>query len=116
MQLCFQNYATLQAFWLLYGKITPTDIDGLIEYRDKAYILLEVKYRDVELPHGQRLAIERIVKDTAKAGKKSIAIVAEHDVGDTNQQVDVADCIVREIYLFSEKQWRETNRSCEQKS
>lgn len=45
---------------LQYGKITPTDIDGLIEYHDKAILLLEFKYADAEMPRGQKVALERM--------------------------------------------------------
>lgn len=90
---------------LQYGKITPTDIDGIIEYKNKAYIFIEVKYGDKDLPFGQRLALERLVKDTA-VNKKSIAIVCEHYIDDTRKQIDVADCNVRELYLSGENKWR----------
>ena len=90
---------------LQYEKITPTDIDGVIEYKNKAYIFLEVKYEDKELPSGQRLALERLVKDTA-TNKKSICIVCEHQIKNTSEQIYVAGCDVREIYLSGEFKWR----------
>lgn len=85
--------------------ITPTDIDGLIEYRNEKYVFFEVKYMTAELPYGQRLALERLVIDTAMAGKKSIAIVCEHDVYDTDDEVDVAVANVREVYSYRTKKW-----------
>jgi len=30
---------------LTYGNITPTDIDGLIEYKDKCILLIEIKHQ-----------------------------------------------------------------------
>ena len=65
--------------------IYPTDIDGLIEYHDSEYILLEVKHKDARVPYGQRLAIQRMVDDFTKAGKKAVAIVCEHKVDDTDK-------------------------------
>ena len=32
----------------------PTDIDGLIEYKDSEYIIFEVKYGSAEVPVGQK--------------------------------------------------------------
>lgn len=87
------------------GKITPTDIDGVIEYKNKAYVFVEVKYKDKELPFGQRLALERLIKDTS-INKQSIAIVCEHSVDDAEQQIEMANCKVRELYLSSENKWR----------
>ena len=51
-----------------YKKTKTTDIDGLIEYHDSEYILLEVKHKDARVPYGQRLAIQRMVDDFTKAG------------------------------------------------
>lgn len=91
------------------GKLSATDIDGLIEYKNKAYIFLELKYHGKELPFGQKLALERLVVDTGKAGKYSVALVIDHEVQDTNQNIIVADCYVREVYFFQERKWRKLN-------
>jgi hypothetical protein len=88
---------------LIYGTITPTDIDALIDYKNRAYILIEVKYGKAKLPFGQKLALERLVKDTENI-KKSIAIVAEHYIHNTDQQIDISICNVREY--FYKGQWR----------
>lgn len=97
-----------------YGKITPTDLDALIEYKDKAYIFIEVKHRNAVLPFGQKLALERLVKDTSPK-KHSIAIVCEHYQDDTDKQVDLASCTVRELYLSSENYWRPPSHHMEVK-
>ena len=55
--------------------IYPTDIDALIEYRDSEYIIFEVKFKDYEVPFGQKLALQRMVDDFTKAGKQAIVIV-----------------------------------------
>lgn len=94
-----------------YGNITPTDIDGIIEYKDKGYVVFEIKYRDTELPRGQRLAIQRLVTDVGKANKKALAIIAEHNVDNAEQQVDVSVCDVREVFLSTEREWREPNHA-----
>lgn len=75
--------------------IGATDLDGIIEYKNKAYIFFEIKYKDTRLSLGQRIALERLVTDTAKLGKKSILLVAEHQTHDTKDNVDVASCRVR---------------------
>jgi hypothetical protein len=49
------------------------------------------------LPTGQRKAIERVVDDLWRGGKPSIAIIAEHNVLDCNEQIDGANSTVREI-------------------
>ena len=90
----------------VYGYIYPTDIDGLIEYKDSEYILFEVKYGSAEVPLGQKLAIQRMVDDFTKVGKQAVAFVCEHTVRDANKPVVAAWCKVREIYYGKEKQWR----------
>lgn len=79
-------------------KITPTDIDGLIEYDNRAYILMEFKYRDAKVPYGQKLAMVRMVDDFTARGKIAALLICEHDVDDPEQDVDAAKATVRKIY------------------
>lgn len=90
----------------LDGGIYPTDIDALIEYHDSEYILLEVKFEKAKVPYGQRLAIQRMVDDFTKAGKRAIALVAEHYDSDPRKPVIAANCRVRELYYGEECRWR----------
>lgn len=88
------------------GYIYPTDIDGLIEYKDSEYIIFEIKYGGAEVPVGQKLALQRMVDDFTKVGKQAVALVCEHTVHDAEKPVIAAWCKVREIYYGKEKQWR----------
>jgi hypothetical protein len=94
------DFAGLQ----LKEHIYPTDIDGLIEYNDSEYVLFEIKYKNSEVPKGQKLALERMVNDFRKLGKEAIAIVCEHDTKDPEKPVIAADCRVREV-LTSGSEW-----------
>ena len=87
---------------LRYGNITPTDCDGIIEYRDQAWVFIEIKYRDTEFPVGQKLMHERLANGLEKAGKKTLIILAEHYVDDPKQTINAAECIVRQIYFKGE--------------
>lgn len=95
---------------LRLGNITPTDIDGLIEYHDKAWIVFEIKYKGAQLLFGQRLAIERMTNAFTAAGKKAMALVVEHNVDDTDNSVDCAKCFVREVYYGDSPTWRPPKR------
>jgi len=44
---------------LRYGKITPTDIDGALDFNNRLFAYFELKYQSMNLPYGQRLAFER---------------------------------------------------------
>lgn len=77
---------------MLYGSITPTDIDGLIEYRNKCYVLFEEKYKDAALPRGQELALERMCDDLGKI-KPALLIVANHEA-EPEKDIDVAGSLV----------------------
>ena len=43
------------------GVIHPSDVDAVLEFGNKALILMEVKRRGNMIPTGQRLMLERIV-------------------------------------------------------
>jgi hypothetical protein len=83
--------------------ITPTDIDGFIEYQDKAMIFLEFKYLDADLPYGQRLALERLIDNIDKAGKEAVLFVCEHNTTNCDKDVIAENAIVRSFYY--KKRW-----------
>lgn len=89
------------------GHIYPTDLDGLIEYKNSEYILFEIKHGSAEVPLGQKLALQRMVDDFTKVGKQAVVFVCEHSVHDPDKTVVAAWCKVREIYYGKEKEWRQ---------
>lgn len=89
---------------LRIGKITPTDTDGEIEYHDKAWIFIEIKYKSANVPQGQKIAFERKVNDVTRGGKKAVLFVASHYVDNPMNDIDAGACIVREIY-YNNRWW-----------
>ena len=90
---------------LRFGTITPTDIDGVIEYRGKAFIYYEFKYQDAPVKRGQQVAFEEAVISHLQAGRKAIVMILEHDIHDCKDDIQAANCRVREFYLVPEKGW-----------
>lgn len=85
---------------LRFGNITPTDIDGMIEYKNLAYVYIETKFENASLPFGQRLALERQCDDMSKV-KPTMAIIASHN---SDGDIDVGSTTVTE-YRFRGR-WR----------
>jgi hypothetical protein len=56
-----------------------TDIDAILDYGNKGWVLVECKVKGNPLPYGQKLALERMVNDFAKAEKPALLVVAEHE-------------------------------------
>jgi hypothetical protein len=77
---------------LRYGNITPTDIDGLIEYKNIAYVIIETKFGDTQLPLGQSIALERLCDDLQNY-KHTILIISKHN-HPVNEDIDLANSIV----------------------
>jgi len=90
---------------LLYGKITPTDIDGFVEFGDKLFVFIELKHKDAPLPAGQRLALERLADAVGETGRKSLLLIGEHD---TNGDIEAAQCQV--IAYRYHRKWRRPHR------
>ena len=91
---------------LRFDNITPTDCDGLIEYRNKAYVLFEIKLRDAKVPDGQLKALVRSIDDFKRANKSAILVIAEHDVDNPAQDIDAAkilclDCLIKSAYFLA---------------
>lgn len=81
-----------------YGNITPTDMDGFIEYKDKAFVFYEFKLEGASVPRGQELALIRLVNMANKAGKSAVLFICRHNVRDPEQDIDAASSIVEKIY------------------
>lgn len=89
----------------LGGKILPTDVDALVEYKNIGYLIFEVKHGDKFVPLGQKLALERMVNDFTAHGKLAVAAVCSHNVEDPNTPIVLAECSVRELYRGGNRKW-----------
>ena len=79
------------------GTITPTDVDMLIEYKNKLYIFGEGKHVMAdEMPRGQELALTRLCTDL-QYRKPSLLIYFEHSFL-PDVEVDVSGCRVKRYY------------------
>lgn len=88
------------------GYIYPTDIDGIIEYKDSLYIIFEIKFKNSLVPTGQKIALERMVKDFKKAGKEAIVFVCNHYTVNIDKDVKAELCPVREFYYSGFLDWK----------
>ena len=88
-----------------------TDIDGITEYHDRIWVWCEIKMQGKALPVGQKLAMERFVDLCKAGGKKCLAIVADHDVIDPAQDVQMRDCAVREVFTTETRGWTKPKRA-----
>lgn len=93
-----------------YGNMTPTDIDAVIEYRSRIWVLFEAKLAGKAVPDGQRKALERWIADARRAGKHGMALVVEHHVADAKEDILLTDCVVRELYTTESLKWRPPRR------
>lgn len=77
--------------------ITPTDVDGVLDFNNDEWVFFEIKYGDTAVPYGQKLALTRIVDSLESTGKPSVLLVARHLV---SPELDVLahECKVTEYY------------------
>ena len=76
---------------LRFGNITPTDIDGLIEYKNKLFIIIELKFVGNELPFGQKLALERLCYVLGK-DRPSILFIGIHNC---SPEIDIPCALIK---------------------
>jgi len=93
---------------LRWGTITPTDIDGCIDWHNRLWVLLEFKHSGAELPFGQRLALERQCDDLQDC-KPTLLVVASHEAP-PEQDIDAANAIVTEYRYKGE--WLTRRSGC----
>lgn len=62
-----------------WGTITPTDIDGFIDFNDRLFVFIEAKYGNAPLGIGQRLALERACDACHNPPRRSsVAFIVTH--------------------------------------
>lgn len=95
---------------LRYGKITPTDIDGFLDFGDQLFVVVEGKHAGSAIQTGQRLALERLV-DACHCPPRRIAacFIVDHYGGDSDVDVDYASCIVRTV-RWGGKWWPQAHK------
>jgi hypothetical protein len=96
------SYAGLER----HRHITPTDIDGLIDYNGNAFLLLECKLEGKEIDYGQKRAIENIIGSFVESGRKACCLVFRHN-SQTDEIIDAKNCIVSDVYY--EGKWHYYN-------
>lgn len=88
---------------LRYGNITPTDIDGYIDFHNQLTILMEFKYGNAKLPYGQKLAYQRMIDDIENSGKPAYLLVCSHNIENWQKDIPAAYTYVKGIYY--KKNW-----------
>jgi hypothetical protein len=83
---------------LRYEKITPTDIDGFMDFQNKTFVFLELKYGESPLPFGQKLALERLCDACGNNGRTSIVLIIRYETKG-QEAVDVAPLPVDEYRI-----------------
>lgn len=99
---------------LRYGRITPTDVDALLDFRGEVFVIIEVKRMGAPMPFGQRLALERVCSACNAGGVSTTVLVGEYDeeLLTADGDIDVAKCTVREIHTGRHvTKWRPPRRS-----
>jgi hypothetical protein len=82
---------------LTYNKITPTDLDGFLDFGDKLFIFIESKFIATPILRGQELAIERLCDGTHCPPRRyAFAIVADH-CHPVTEDIEFSDMTVRSI-------------------
>ncbi len=81
-----------------YNNITPTDIDGFFEYKNKAFVFFEYKLRDADVPRGQELALMRVVDGLSAAGKNAVLFLCRHSEDNPHKDIRAAEALVEKIY------------------
>ena len=84
---------------LSWGKVHPTDIDGVMEFNGKKLVLMELKEEGRRVDMGQRLTLEHIADNwKSTEGNDAIVIYSEHNIYNTDEDVDIGETMVKEVY------------------
>lgn len=88
-------------------KITPTDIDLIIDFSNKEWVIGEFKTKGTDIPYGQKLCLERLCKNLTLQTKQVLGFIAFHQTSNPNQIIKASECIVTEIWY--DNTWKESS-------
>jgi len=97
---------------LRWGNVTPTDIDGFVEFRGEMFLFFELKHGDNDMPCGQKIAFERLV-DVVSVSKPAILIVGKHE-NEAQTDIKAHECEV--VKYRSNNQWHYPTRKVTMKA
>lgn len=78
------------------NKVSLSDLDAVIELRDKFLILFEVKKSGFDIPRGQRTMLEAIVDAWDETGRIGMIVKADHN--SDKDHILLRTCVVMEVY------------------
>jgi len=82
---------------LRFDKITPTDLDGFMDFGNRLFVFIEGKFIATPVLYGQQLAIDRLCDATHNPPNRySFAIIADH-CHPCDEDIDFANMTVRTI-------------------
>lgn len=101
--------------------VTPTDLDGAIEIKDRLFIFFELKANGKEVPYGQKLFLERMCRaiDNTKSltslgyKRRAFALIAHHNTP-IGEDVKCHDAIVTAYFSCGEWHKPATNMTLRQ--
>lgn len=99
----YERYTQVKDFsGLVFERnISPTDIDGLLDFGNEIFVFIELKCKGGGMTYGQQLAFTRLVDNMEKAGKEAVLIVASHNT-DKNEEIDCKNALVTTRYRKGE--------------
>jgi hypothetical protein len=80
---------------LKWGAISPTDIDAILEFSNRLFIIVETKYKNSPMPRGQLLALERVcdaINDPPN--KHCLILLTSHE---TDGDIDMGLTVVTQV-------------------
>lgn len=82
---------------LRFNKITPTDLDGFLDFGNRLFVFIEGKFIATPVSFGQQLAID-VLCDACHAppARYAFAIIADHH-HPSDEDIDFANMTVRTI-------------------
>lgn len=101
-----KNRAALQQIkifkGLRWGTITPTDIDGFFDFKNKIFIFVEIKFKNTSLKRGQGIALQRLTDACQRGGIQSYLLICNHKC-DIKNDIDCANTKV--IFCRNNYEW-----------
>lgn len=94
---------------LVFGKISPTDIDAFLEFNDILFVFIESKFQGAKIPYGQKLAFERLTRAIHHPPRRHCYfLLCEHSC-EAEKDIDFANIRILSVYFNG--RWKPDKRT-----
>lgn len=85
-------------FKLSHTTISPTDVDGLLEYQGRVAFFIELKYGNNDIVSAQEYTFKNVSKAMLMGGYEAVYVIVANHESTPENDIDAGNAIIRKVW------------------